>query len=185
LAGDTVPEDLVDILYSCIDEIGREKIRIDITSNIGASKKYCMDIIAKSTSKLGPEADDEMLGTLCEATLHFMLTVSLLPSERKVNVKGAELDLVIPSQKMLDRQPERALVIQVIKNSSDTAKIKHAGSVQPHRGNIWIVSAKPILAEHRNYHLGSGNFSYPELISDINAFLVDKKVKGLKLLHGQ
>jgi hypothetical protein len=180
-----VPEDLVDILYSCIDEIGREKIRIDITSDIAASKKYCRDIIARCTSKLGPGADDETLGTLCEATLHFLLTVSLLPSERKVNVKGADLDVVIPSQKMLDRQPEKALVIQVIKKTGDTDKVKQAESVQPNRGNIWIVSAKPVQTGHKNYHLGSGNFSYAEIISDINAFLVDRGVKGLKLLHGQ
>jgi hypothetical protein len=92
---------------------------------------------------------------------------------------------VIPSQKMLDRQPEKALVIQVIKKSGDTAKVKHAESVQPHRGNIWTVSAKPVQTGHKNYHLSSGNFSYPEIISDINAFLVDRGVKGLKLLHGQ
>lgn len=180
-----MPEDLVDILYSCIDEIGREKIRIDITSDIAASKKYCKEIIAKCASKLGSDADDETLGTLCEATLHFMLTVSLLPSERKVNVRGADLDVVIPSQKMLDRQPEKALVIQVIKKSGDTAKVKHAESVQPHRNNIWTVSAKPVKAGHKNYHLGPGNFSYPEIILDINTFLVDRGVKGLKLLHGQ
>jgi hypothetical protein len=180
-----VPGDIVDILYSCIDEIGREKIRIDITSDIAASKKYCKEIIAKCASKLGPEADDETLGTLCEATLHFMLTVSLLPSERKVNVRGADLDVVIPSQKMLDRQPEKALVIQVIKKSGDIAKVKQAESVQPHRNNIWTVSAKPVKAGHKNYHLGSGNFLYPEIISDINTFLVDRGVKGLKLLHGQ
>jgi hypothetical protein len=180
-----VPEDLVDILYSCIDEIGREKIRIDITSDIAASKKYCEDIITKCTSKLSLRSDDETLGTLCEATLHFMLTVSLLPSERKVNMKGVDLDVVIPSKKMLDRQPKKALVIQIIKKNGDTAKVKQTESVQPHHSNIWTVSAKPMQTGHKNYHLGSGNFSYPEVILDINAFLVDKGVKGLKLLHGQ
>jgi hypothetical protein len=180
-----VPEEIVDMLYSCIDEIGREKIRVDITSDIAASKKYCKEIIAKCASKLGPEADDETLGTLCEATLHFMLTVSLLPSERKVKVRAADLDVVIPSQKMLDRQPEKALVIQVIKKSGDIAKVKQTESVQPHRNNIWTVSAKPVKAGHKNYHLGSGNFLYSEIISDINTFLVDRGVKGLKLLHGQ
>lgn len=180
-----MPEDLVDILYSCIDEIGREKIRIDITSDISASKKYCKDIISKCMAKLGAEADDETLGTLCEATLHFMLTVSLLPSVRKVSVKGADLDVVIPSLKMLDKQPEKALVIQVIKKSGDIGKIKWAEFVQPHPHNIWVISAKPLQADHKNYHLGSGSFAYYEIIPDINAFLVDRGVKGLKLLHGQ
>ncbi len=183
--GIPVPEDLVDILYSCIDEIGREKIRIDITSDIAASKKYCKDIIAKCRAKLGSRVDDETLGTLCEATLHFMLTASLLPSARKVSMKGVDLDLVIPSLKMLERQPEKALVIQVIKKSDNIDKGKQAESVQPNRDNIWIVSANPLQLGHKNYHLGSGKFSYYEIIPDISAFLVDKGVKGLKLLHGQ
>ena len=75
---------------------------------------------------MGDQLDDESFGTLCEALLHFMLTASLLPSERKVNWKGAELDLVVPSLKMLSKSPEKSLVIQIIKGNGDLTKIKHA-----------------------------------------------------------
>jgi hypothetical protein len=181
---DIVPEDIVDILYSCIDEIGRERIRTEITSDIAASKKFCKEIIGRCRSKLGPGLDDETLATICEATLHFMLTVSLLPSERKVNVRGMDLDIVIPSQRMLGRQPEKTLVVQVIKKSNDIAKVRQAESVQPKHANIWTVSAKPVQTGHKNYHLDSEKFSYIDLISDINLFLLDSGVRGLKLLHG-
>jgi hypothetical protein len=117
--------------------------------------------------------------------LHFMLTASLLPSERKVNWKGAELDLVVPSLKMLSKSPEKALVIQIIKRNAELTKIMHAQSVQPHNGNIWIVSAKRLEVNHKNYYLGSIQFPYSRIILDINAFLACKGDRGLKLLHGQ
>ena len=176
-------EMVVDTLYSSIEEIGREKIQMDIVSDIALSKRYCNDLINKCKNKLGNNASDEMLGILCEATLHFMLTVSLLPSERKVNVKGVDLDIVIPSVKLLDKQPEKTLVIQVIKKDSDIAKIKQAELAQPNHSNIWIVSAKHQNTKYRNYHLDSTDRPYSTIIEDVNRFLVDRGVRGLKLLH--
>ena len=177
--------ELLDTLYSCIGEIGREKIQKDLTSDITASTKYCNDIITKCKSRLGNDVNDELLGTLCEATLHFMLTVTLLPSERKVNVNGTDLDIVIPSVRFLKKQPEKTLIIQLVKKSNDIAKIKEIELIQPHRNNIWVISAKPVNIDHKNYHLDPIDSSYAKIILDINAFLVDRGVKGLKLLHGQ
>jgi hypothetical protein len=179
-----VPADVKDTLYSAINEIGREKIRMDVAADIKMSEKYCRDIVDRCTGRLGPEAGDETLATLCEALLHFMLTASLLPSDRKVSVHGADLDVVIPSTRMLGKNPDRALVIQVARGDL-AEKVKQAKSVQPHRENIWLVSAKPLETDYRNYHPGSGNFPYAKIISDISAFLVEKGDRGLKMLHGQ
>lgn len=174
-----------DILYSTIDRIGKAKIRMEVIGEIERSEQYCNEILEKCKSRMGDDLDDESFGTLCEALLHFMLTASLLPSERKVNWKGAELDLVVPSLKMLSKSPEKALVIQIIKRNAELTKIKHAESVQPHNGNIWIVSAKRLEIDHKNYYIGSTQFPYSRIILDINAFLVRKGDRGLKLLHGQ
>jgi hypothetical protein len=180
-----VSADIKDILYSTIDKIGRAKIRMEVIGEIERSEQSCNEILEKCKSRMGDQLDDESFGTLCEALLHFMLTASLLPSERKVNWKGAELDLVVPSLKMLSKSPEKALVIQIIKGNGDLTKIKHAQSVQPHDGNIWIVSAKRLEVDHKNYYLGSIQFPYSRIILDINAFLARKGDRGLKLLHGQ
>jgi hypothetical protein len=181
-----MPTDIADILYSAIDEIGREKIRVDVSSSVDRSAKYCEEIVNNCITRLGPGARDEEIGTLCEALLHFMLTASVLPSERKVNFKGVDLDVVVPSMKMLNKSPDKALVIQVIKNSGDLGRIRQAESVQPHHENIWVVSARRLQTDRKKYHLGSKkDHPYFRIIQDVNAFLVDKKVKGLKLLHGQ
>lgn len=177
----TVPADVKDVLYSAINEIGREKIRMAVSADIKMSEKYCKEIVDMCTGRL-EEADDATLATLCEALLHFMLTASLLPSERKVSVRGAELDIVIPSTRTLDKSPDKALVIQVVRG--DLAdKVRQAEAVQLHIENVWLVSASKLQTDLKNYHLGHGGL-YSRVISDINAFLLEKGDRGLKMLHG-
>ncbi|MGA9910721.1 MAG: hypothetical protein WBP84_10975 [Nitrososphaeraceae archaeon] len=53
------------MLYSIIDEIGKEKIQSDVTSDIGLSKHYIEMIMDKCEERIEP-ADDETLGSLCE-----------------------------------------------------------------------------------------------------------------------
>lgn len=176
-----MPADVKDTLYSVINGIGKEKIRTDVAADVKRSERYCRDIIATCSSMLDPGAGDEALATLCEALLHFILTASLLPSERKVSTQGVDLDIVIPSTRALDKSPEKSLVIQVIRGDL-AAKAKQAESVQPHRENIWLISAQPLQTDYRNYHLGPGGLQYSRIISDIGAFLSEKGGRGLKLL---
>ncbi len=177
--------DVKDVLYSSINEIGREKIRMAIAANVKMSETYCKDILDRCTKKLREiAADDEIAkATLCEALLHFMLTASLLPSERKINVQGVEVDIVIPSSKVLIKSPNKSLVIQVVRGNLEE-KVGQARTVQPNRENVWLISANPLQTEYKNYHLGAGGLHYSRIISDINAFLSEKGNHGLKLLHG-
>jgi hypothetical protein len=179
-----VPADIKDILYSAIDEIGKEKIRMEVIAKIERSEECCNEILEKCKSKVGYDMDDETFAILCEALLHFMLTVSMLPSERKVSWKGAELDMVVPSLKILRKNPGKALIIQIVKRNAELTKIKRAESVQPCYRNIWIVSARPLKIDRKNYYVGSAHFPYSMIISHINAFLVANGNRGLKLLHG-
>ncbi|MDQ3854013.1 MAG: hypothetical protein M3299_14410, partial [Thermoproteota archaeon] len=99
-----------------IEEIGKEKIQIDLTSNIGLSKMYIDMIMQKSISKLNTSPDEETLGLLCESLLHFFLTICTLPSERKIKTNNfGILDVVIPNLRNLKKYPDRSLIIQVIK----------------------------------------------------------------------
>ena len=177
--------DIKDILYSAIAKFGKDKIRMEVINDIEMSERRCNEILEECKKKMTNNLDDESFANLCEALLHFLLTASLLPSERKVTWKGAELDLVIPSLKMLNKSPDKTLVIQIIKGNEVLTKIKAAKSVQPHDVNIWTVSAKRLEIDHKNYYVGSSLFPYQRIIIDINAFLVHKGDRGLKLLHGE
>ena len=180
-----VGADIKDILYSVIDKIGKEKIQIEVNSEIEISEKRCDEILEECKKLMGSGMSEESLVDLCEALLHFLLTASLLPSERKVNLKGTELDLVVPSLKMLKKDPDKALVIQIIRENEELAELEYTKSMQPYDENIWLVSARKLDTYHKNYYVGSSLFPYSRIIIDINAFLVRKGNRGLKLLHGQ
>lgn len=180
-----VSVNIKDILYSAIAKFGKDKIRMEVVNDIEMSERRCNEILEECKKKMTNNLDDESFANLCEALLHFMLTASLIPSERKVTWKGVELDLVIPSLKMLNKSPDKTLVIQIIKGNEVVRKIKDAKSVQPHDVNIWTVSAKRLEVDHKNYYVGSSLFPYPRIIVDVNAFLAHKGNRGLKLLHGE
>ncbi|MCI0561952.1 MAG: hypothetical protein MN733_25985 [Nitrososphaera sp.] len=171
-----------EILYSVITELGREKVRMVISSDINSSVKCCQEILEKCLGRMNEESNDEIIAELCEALLHFMLTAAVLPSERKVKFKGAELDVVIPSVKTLAKDPEKSLVIQVLKNDNDYTKIAQAESVQEHRENIWLVSSKIIHTRYRNYRPFEGEPRYSEIVRDIHLFVESKGIRGLRLL---
>jgi len=180
-----VGADIKDILYSIIDKIGKEKIQIEVNSEIEISEKRCDEILEECKKLMGSGISEESLVDLCEALLHFLLTACLLPSERKVNLKGIELDLVVPSLKMLKKDPDKALVIQIIRENEELGELERTKSMQPNDENIWLVSARKLDTHHKNYYVGSSLFPYSRIIIDINAFLVRKGNRGLKLLHGQ
>ena len=55
LAGDEVKQ----ILYAVIEDIGKEKIQADITSSIESSQKYIDMIMRNCIKKLSSESNDD------------------------------------------------------------------------------------------------------------------------------
>ena len=164
------------LLYSVIEEIGKEKIQIDLTSNIGLSKMYIDVVMQKSISKLCSFPDEETLGILCESLLHFFLTVCTLPSERKIKINNfTMLDLVIPNLRNLKKYPHRSLIIQVIKNKNELNRMKQVDVLQPYKNNIWIISVNPLGQKYRNYTLYQGEklYNFSDILLDIHFFLKD------------
>ena len=58
------------LLYSIIDEIGKEKIQNDVTSNIGLPRHY-IEMIMDKCEKRMETVNEETLGSLCEGLLRF------------------------------------------------------------------------------------------------------------------
>ena len=65
------------LLYSTIAEIGKERIRSDIAFDIAQSKHY-LEMIMNNCKTRIDFVDEDTVGSLCAALLHFMLTVSIL-----------------------------------------------------------------------------------------------------------
>ena len=193
LAGDEIKQ----VLYSVIeDEIGKEKIQAEITSNIKLSRKYIELIMSKSIAKLDSEFGDDInnyfyatiVTTLSEALLHFMLTICTLPSERKIAIKNdLSLDVIIPSLQNLKVKPEKSIIVQFIKEKMDLNKIPQLEFLQPHHKNIWLISAKPLLTtKYTTYYVLPGaelDNKYSNIITDIDIFLQETGDKSFRFVH--
>jgi len=57
------------------------------------------------------EEKDESIGVLATGLLHFLLTNALLNSQRKIEINGIEIDIVIPDLKTLEKDPKQTLPI--------------------------------------------------------------------------
>jgi hypothetical protein len=188
-------DEIKQTLYSVIeDEIGKEKIRTEMTSDIQLSRKYIELIMSKSIAKIDSELNDDdnfyatIVITLSEALLHFMLTICTLPSERKITIKNdLALDVIIPSLQSLKIKPEKSIIVQFIKERMDLNKVSELESLQPHHNNIWLVSAKPLSTmKYTTYHVlphAKLDNKYSNIIIDIDDFLRESGDNSFRIVH--
>jgi hypothetical protein len=154
--------DIKDNLYSVLNDFGKESIQIEFQNDINTSIPKIKEILKKTIESIyqkkpnGGNVHDfilnqKLLSALCEAFLHFLLTTSSLPSQRKIMLKEIEIDLVIPDIKTFLKDPEKAIIIKFDKDSSTLEYINRLNVIQPNTANIWIVSSTPVTHYHRNY----------------------------------
>ncbi|HZA62265.1 MAG TPA: hypothetical protein VE573_05290 [Nitrososphaeraceae archaeon] len=180
-------EKIKEVLYSVIEEIGKENIQVNVASHIESSQEYLDIIMNRCITKLTYELDDNGHATLGEALLHFMLTISTLPSERKVEIKNdLALDIVIPSLPSLLRDPNKSIIIQIIKDKkTDLNKVENLEFVQPNAQNIWLISTRPLsIANYTEYSIFANHRSrrYSNVIVDIDKFLKSMKDKSFRFV---
>lgn len=181
-------EEIKQILYSIIEEIGKEKIQSEINSSIESSQKYIDVIMSKSITKIASESNDDYydytIATLCEALLHFMLTICTLPSQRKIQVKNdLVLDVIIPSLQSLKTKPDKSIIVQIIKDKVDLNKIPQLEFLQPNEENIWLISAKPLSAPTKYKTYSVFSHEYSNIIIDINNFLKETGDQSFRFIH--
>ena len=177
-------DNLLELLYSTINKIGKEKIQIGVNSDYNESAKF-IDLILKSLEERSTKINDQNLLSVLEAMLHFMLTVCTLPSMRKVELGKISLDIVIPNLHTLRISPERSLVIQFINTADDMEKIQNLKQIQPNEKNIWIISIKPVPVSYKNYTLLPKNRQphFTTIAVDISKFLQPVDDNTMRFLH--
>jgi len=185
-------EDIGNTLYSIIGEIGKAKIQSDITLNIELSKQYIQMILAQCNKRVDI-ANDESIGTLCEALLHFMLTACTFPSVRKVTIDNVNLDIIVPNLHTLSNFPDNAIVIQIPKDAKGITKHEQENlrKIQPNIKNLWIVTKEPLFGDYINYSIESVNNrktsslvrNFGDIIVDIDTFLKQTKDRTIRFFH--
>ena len=176
-------------LYHAIREMGKQKIQKDITSSIQSSQKYINLLMNKCIARLIPSElssdHDRVIGALSEAVLHFMLTISTLPSERKMRVNGElGIDVVIPNLRILKINPSKSIIVQFIKEEQELNRVSKLQFIQPNSENIWVVFHKPLtVAKYKTYSIFPDSFS--NIIVDIHNFLKQSGDRSLRFVYSK
>ena len=192
--------DIKEILYTEIDKIGgKDVIRTQLSNDISNSKQIINTLLNKcsvSLNKEGDQIEDEYV-LLGEALLHFLLTMAMIPAERKIVVDNIDIDILIPNSKNLKTDNEKALVIYFLKNKKENINdtIRKISEIQNNKNNIWLVSSKDIESNHNtfivssssslsvnDYHAEKPIYPFSEILIKINEFLKNINYTGLKIL---
>ena len=147
-------------LYSVLNDLGKESLQIEFQSNINSSVPKIKEIISKTIELRYKNKDKEMLYNdnyndsvknhyllLCEAFLHFLLTItSLLPLAEKNNVKRCRNWFGYSrSQKPGNKGQRKVLIMKFDKDASTINYIDRLHNNIPiDRENVWIVSPTPL-----------------------------------------
>jgi len=166
------------ILYNSIYEISEKKIQKLL------SEKKSSDVIREIISICLPQIN-QLEGRMVEKTsifftslLHYLLTNTLIPSQRKIFHKGLELDIIIPDLKLLLIKPENVIIIYFV-TTNDKQQVRESiaklEKLQPHKNNIWCVSNEVLGLFTHEYVLNNTNNTLTSIINDIDQFLSSKK----------
>lgn len=170
-------------LYESVAKLGKENMRKQINTDVATSRKYIAELVSEFLQSRSGKISSSDAGVFIEALLHFMFTICLIPSDRKVRIGPAEVDIVIPSLRFFQKDPSKSLIIQVAHCAdNDSIRIMDLTHIQPTAENIWIASASSTTYPFRTYSL-EGKLQLKEIVVDIDSFLRRKGITGPRLFH--
>jgi len=149
-----------EIIPKLIAEKKFDQIIEDVTKN-------CYDHILSMGEK------EEVVGVLATGLLHYLLTNALITSQRKVQHRDSELDIVIPNTKTLEKDPKKTLLISIPKSSDIKVieeNIAKLDKIQLVKENIWIVLSENIPTDKKSFILSKEENSFSKIIFEIAQF---------------
>ena len=180
--------DLVSVVYDAINEIGKQKIRSDVFSNIKIADEYIQRLFSRSSEQFGNKLDSNSLITMFEILLHFMLTACTIPSQRKVKISHHTIDLVIPNLHTLSTSPNDAILIQFVRSDKDMTTIDEILSLLKLKTedlNMWLITTLDLHGNGSTHviNLSSSKIDCSHIIRDIDIFLKERRDKSFRLVH--
>ncbi len=174
-----------DILYQEIANISEDVIQLEISKN--NSSKIISQIISKCTTKIQKISTsfDEDLGIFAEGLMHYLLTVSLIPSQRKISKNNVEIDIVIPDILTLNSNPKDSLIILFPKSKNENMikkRISELERIQPIKENIWVVLHHNLQFKNQTYFIQNDDNSLNRILDDINKFNFSRKQNRLRIM---
>ena len=178
--------EISDLLYKAISEYGEKRILSDIAQGdspitINAIFEHCI----LTLDKMGKN-NPEIRGDLAEGLTHYMLTVALIPSQRKTVIQSVDIDIAVPDDRTLTSSPGDAIVISFPKTNEPSEIKKHVDKlkkIQPKSENIWVVIDEPITMDAKSYTLNKNGFTFSNIINDLINFTSNTKQSKLKIFR--
>ncbi len=177
--------EIKDILYKTIKKYGEQRILSDIAqgNSSDAINIICNDCIPILKNLEGENA--EKIISFTEGLIHYLLTVALIPSQRKTTLNAINVDVVIPDISTLSTSAQNALVLAFQKtndNQSINKRINELKMIQPHKENIWVILNNNLNLDVKTYQVDYSNLeSFSNILNDIIWFVSNKKQSKLKI----
>ena len=177
------PNQVKDYLF---DYLSKSEERIQKLISEKKFSEIIDDVIANCYDKiirLGEK--DESVGVLGTGLLHYLLTNALINSQRKVEHKGIEIDIVIPDIKTLEKDPKKTLLICIPKSSNKKIVekiISQLEKIQSEKENIWVVLSENISINKKYFVLSKENNSFSKIIFEIAQFSNVRGTNKFKIL---
>ncbi|MEK9681918.1 MAG: hypothetical protein VW081_03435 [Nitrosopumilus sp.] len=126
------------------------------------------------------------VGVLATGILHYLLTNALLNSQRKIEFRGVELDIVVPDIKTLEKDSKMSLIICIPKSSDKQIieqKISQLEKIQPVKENIWVVLSENMDIDKKTFVLSKEDSSFSKIIFEIAQFSNVNSANKFKILR--
>ena len=191
--------DAKEIFYNVLADMDKDKIESTIVSKPSQVPSIIKEIYSRCMKLLNFQTDSvkfRIYGDLNEVLIHYFLSITMIPSERKVKYHNdLEIDLVIPTLKQLRSDPTRTLVISFGKNLDTNIinmQINRLLKVQPNKTNIWLIFGHhlelPDLCKGFTVFVQDDFVKEPFkplscIVDEINAFVETNKIRSFKIFR--
>ena len=125
--------------------------------------------------------------------MHYLLAITITPSQRKININHTEVSILVPGARDLKNGGDKVIIIQFLEGDEVEYEqtISELLKIQPTLDNIWLVSYRPIVTRFplKNFVIDGGSFGnkehaqpFSKLMIEINNFLDRINYTGFRIL---
>ncbi len=170
-----------DMLYKTLGTISEEKIELHLSKN--NIKSLMQEILSISKIETLSGNKTENYEAFAESLMHYILTNTLITSQRKITYDGVEIDIVIPDIRTLNSSNNDAIIIFFPKTDdmiSIQQRLEKISTVQPIKENIWLVQRLSLGLPYKTYEL-EGSHTFVNIIDDIKKITSNKIQSKFKI----
>jgi hypothetical protein len=175
--------ELSETIYSAISDYGEQRILSDTVQ--GESPDVIKAIFEQCLAKIEKyeNAKSDTCGAVAEGLLHYMLTISMIPSQRKTLFQSVEVDIAVPDTRTLTTSPQDVIIIHFPKTDNVEnikSQIENIKKIQPNSNNVWVVLENNASLDVKVYTL-KDSMTFSNIVNDLISFSSTKKQSKLKI----